>query len=168
MIQDAGIPKVARVDGSGKLTRTYRKWSSMWQRCTNPGHLAYLYYGGQGVTVSYRWRSYDAFVQDMGECPPGLWLDRISNAIGYEPGNCRWVTPKESAANRGPKATDPNSIRQKAKRAGLPYTVVYQRMRWGWAEDRALTTPVAKRGGAMGAQHAGVRKRRMRRIDAKD
>jgi len=135
---------------NGKLTRTYRKWSSMWQRCTNPAHPAFGYYGGRGIKTCERWRCYDAFFADMGECPPGMWLDRIKNELGYEPGNCRWVTPTESAHNRVKKGTrkpiNPNSLMQKAKRAGLPYQVVYQRINvWCWKEEKALSTPVGRK-----------------------
>lgn len=120
----------------------------MIQRCTNPKHLAYAYYGGRGIKVCDWWREYDAFEIDMGEAPPGMWLDRIDNTKGYEPGNCRWVTPKESARNRKKRVSNnPNSLMQKAKRAGLPYHVVYARIvQWRWPEDVALRTPVLKRG----------------------
>lgn len=98
------------------------------------------------MTVCERWKeSYDAFLADMGEVPEGYWIDRIDNALGYQPGNCRWVTPKESAKNRakvGPKI-DPASLRQRAIKAGLPYIRVYQRIHVArWSVDRALTTPV--------------------------
>lgn len=135
---------------NGKLPRTYRKWTSMIQRCYNPNHLAWKWYGGKGVTVCQRWRgSYDAFLEDMGEAPKGKWLDRIRNEVGYEPGNCRWVTPKESAANRakGGARPNPDSLRQKALRAGRNYHMVYQRIMWGWPEELALKIPALPRGG---------------------
>jgi hypothetical protein len=92
---------------------------------------------------------YTNFVNDMGEPPAGLTLDRFPNNDGnYEPGNCRWATWAEQAETRsktGP-APDPNSIRGKARAAGLPYMVVYLRMRvLGWTEERALTTPKGHR-----------------------
>lgn len=123
----------------GKTVRTYRKWDSMIARCYRPSHPAFKWYGGSGVTVCDRWRkSYDAFLEDMGEAPPGLWLDRIDNSIGYQPGNCRWVTPKESANNRKQRGRVPGSLRFRCEAAGLPYHRVYQRIRWGWPEREAF------------------------------
>lgn len=131
------------------MTRTYRKWGSMKARCENPAHPAYGYYGGRGVKVCERWRvSFEAFKEDMGEAPDGMWLDRIDNAKGYEPGNCRWVTPKESANNRRKRGQVKGSLRQRARAAGMSYARVYQRVvRGGWPVELALRIPVQPRGG---------------------
>jgi hypothetical protein len=85
-----------------KATRSYSTWSSMVQRCTNTNHTHYRLYGGRGIVICDRWRSSFAdFLSDMGERPDGTSLDRWPNKDGnYEPGNCRWATPKEQAGNR--------------------------------------------------------------------
>src|SRR5229473_4969324 len=83
-------------------TPEYTAWRSMRQRCYLPSATGYKYGGGRGITVCKRWReSFPNFLADMGNKPEGIhFLDRINNDGNYEPGNCRWATPKQSANNR--------------------------------------------------------------------
>lgn len=73
----------------------------MHSRCTNPQCDSYVRYGAKGVTICDRWADFKNFYADMGERPTGHTLDRVKNAEGYGPGNCRWATPKDQRANRG-------------------------------------------------------------------
>ena len=84
----------------GKLSPTYLSWSGMLARCTNPKNKAYPRYGGRGITVCERWRSFENFLTDMGERPVGTTIDRAENDEGYRPGNCRWATPLEQRHNQ--------------------------------------------------------------------
>lgn len=87
---------------SHRMTKSteYRIWSTMWQRCTNQKHDAYPYYGGRGISVCERWKSFENFFADVGPRPRGLTLDRIDGNANYEPGNCRWATFSEQMRNR--------------------------------------------------------------------
>jgi hypothetical protein len=97
----------------GKVTRAYHCWQHMKQRCLNPNNRDYPNYGGRGITVCERWRSFENFHSDVGDPPPDKSLDRYPDRNGnYEPGNWRWATAKEQVLNRRPP-------KRKGRRADL-------------------------------------------------
>jgi hypothetical protein len=136
----------ARVTHRLSRTTTYAIHRSMLARCTNPNCKDYPRYGGRGISVCERWKSFDNFLADMGKRPEGLTLERNDVNGNYEPSNCRWATQKEQQRNRrtnvfvthdGITAT----VAEWAERTGLERKTLEYRIRVGWAPARALTTP---------------------------
>jgi hypothetical protein len=128
----------------------YICWCAMIRRCENRNNQDYKEYGGAGISVCERWRkSFVYFLSDMGEKPSQKHsLDRFPNQKGnYEPGNCRWATPKQQALNR--KSSKLLTFRGKTQtitewegELGFTKETVQQRIRvLKWTVEKALTTP---------------------------
>jgi len=72
----------------------------MRNRCSNPNHADFKYYGARGIKVCERWDDFLAFASDVGERPFGKTLDRVDVNGNYEPSNIRWATHSEQMLNR--------------------------------------------------------------------
>lgn len=91
---------------AGAGTRLYGIWRGMRGRCgltsgvTDRNRSIYV---DRGIRVCEEWaKSFEPFKRwaEANGYADGLFLDREDNELGYEPGNCRWVTPLESNRNR--------------------------------------------------------------------
>lgn len=140
-----GSKKTKHGHASGyRHTRTYRSWCHMRQRCLDVNNKDFKFYGGRGIFICERWHGehgYENFLADMGECPPGLTLDRRDNSKWYSPDNCKWATREEQSRNRR------NSIRcthdgktlslmEWAEILGIKYDTLHD-----WITKRGLTIP---------------------------
>lgn len=82
-------------------TRLYSIWHGMKCRCFTKNHIAYAYYGGRGISICDEWLDFMKFRKWalLNGYSDNLEIDRIDNALGYEPNNCRWVTHAENMKN---------------------------------------------------------------------
>lgn len=117
----------------------------MLERCLNPNNRLYPEYGGRGISICERWMIFENFLADMGLRPKGTTIDRFPNNDGdYEPGNCRWATPKEQARNTRVTlfvelAGEEISLRELAETIGIKYGTMYHRVVIsGWSIDQAI------------------------------
>lgn len=126
---------------------TYKAWVRMIARCENPKNQNYEYYGGRGITVDPRWRSsFSNFLEDMGERPEGLTLDRKDPLKGYGPDNCQWATQFEQGKNRTTNVyltlgEETLIMSDWVRRLGCKISALRMRLSKGWSVERALTEP---------------------------
>ena len=131
---------------NGKVSRTYKTWYSMIQRCNNPNSRGYERYGGRGIHVCDRWLLFENFLEDMGEAPKKLTIDRIKNEGNYEPENCKWSTQKEQQNNRRNNKIiefrgETHNLTQWSEILRIDYDVLRKRLEV-WSVERAFTYPV--------------------------
>lgn len=134
-----------RIHGfSNKSKKEYSTWVRIRQRCNNPKHEKYRFYGAIGIKVCSRWDSFLNFLQDIGPAPsPKHSIDRIKSSGDYSPDNCRWATQKEQANNMKSNRvislmSKTMTLSQWCDDRGLNYKLVHNRICKGWSESRAL------------------------------
>lgn len=122
----------------------------MWSRCTNKKQRSYKDYGGRGIKVCDRWRSFEAFFEDMGERPSKAHsIERRDTNGNYEPGNCVWATDEMQTRNRrSTKTVTINGVTKPliawCEETGVRYGAAKQRInKLGWDPARAVTESTA-------------------------
>lgn len=125
-------------------TRVYGIWKHIITRCTNRRAKAFPRYGGKGVKVCSRWRSFQNFYADMGDPPSRIHsIDRRDNDGDYTPENCRWATPVQQQNNtsRNVKISingRTQTLAEWCRELRLNYSTVHARLRKRWPVCRAF------------------------------
>jgi hypothetical protein len=126
-------------------TRTNHIWRQMRYRCSNQNDHQYHDYGGKGIKVCERWNKFENFLEDMGEAPEGLTIERKDGKLGYNKENCYWDTWEVQANNKSsnrPIAAFGEiwNIGQWSKIKGIPVSTIKNRLdRAGMTPEEALT-----------------------------
>lgn len=81
-------------------TPTFACWANMKNRCEKDYIQNFDNYKARGISYDPRWENFINFLQDMGEAPEGMSLDRIDVNGNYCKENCRWVDRSMQMHNR--------------------------------------------------------------------
>lgn len=125
----------------------YVSWTAAKRRCESVNSSDYQQYGGRGIKLCDRWHSFEAFYEDMGDKPTRRHsLDRIDVNGDYEPGNCRWATPKQQNRNRRNTIRltangKTQSLTAWAEELGWARVTLQKRYEAGWPDDLIVNTP---------------------------
>jgi hypothetical protein len=144
-----------RIKGGQTKDNRYGVWRSMKQRCYDENFSSYYLYGSRGITIDDSWLGKEGFfnfIEDVGERPHGTTIDRLDSNGNYTKDNCRWATPEQQSDNRrnarrwllDGKEYTPKEL---AKKYNIRRSTLDQRLYvYHWSVERAVNTPVRKRG----------------------
>lgn len=146
-----------------KIPQVYYVWQMMCRRCDSPSVESYPRYGGRGIRVCERMRTFVGFSEVMGERPDGMMIERVNNDGNYSCGTCdecqsgrwtmnvRWATPTEQGANKSTNRwIEHDGVRktliQWSRHLKMCKATLAQRLNKGWSVSDALFKPVGNNG----------------------
>ena len=139
-----------------KNKRLYNVWRGMLTRCENPNSKSYKDYGARGISVCDEWHTFKNFLDwsiSNGydeNAPFGMFtIDRIDTDKDYCPDNCQWVSYKQQARNNRHNHLvtidgETMPLVAAAEKYGISINTVKMRIRNGWSDVDAVTTPSAR------------------------
>lgn len=130
-------------------TRLYSIWSNMKNRCMNPKYKKFNDYGGRGINVCNKWLKFEYFKNWAlsNGYADNLQIDRIDNNKGYNPNNCRFITPKLNSSNKRNNLiyeynNQIKTLKQWSESLNIDYLLLYNRIILrNWSFEKAITTP---------------------------
>jgi len=130
--------------------RIYKIYLGMKQRCYNKKNTKYPLYGGRGITICDEWLNDVTKFYEWSMAngyKDNLSIDRINNDMGYSPENCRWESKLTQSRNRrSSRMVEINGEKKTFSEWCLLYGInrktATDRVRNGWDEIEAITTPV--------------------------
>lgn len=125
-------------------TRTHMIWGTMLNRCRNKSQRNYQFYNS--LELDPEFLTFEGFFAEVGEAPPGMWLDRKDNSKGYISGNLKWATPKEQQRNKSNNRLltfdgETHCVAEWCELRNLSSHGVRQRLRRGATVEEALRYP---------------------------
>ena len=142
-------------------TRIYRIWETMKHRCYCKGQTSYKYDGARGITVCDEWRNdFKAFYDwSMSNgYSDELTLERIDVNGNYSTDNCRWVSMKEQTRNKSSNRMmtyngKTQCLSDWASELKIDRRTISKRIdKLGWTVEKALSTPLTKKGGGLSGE----------------
>lgn len=137
----------------------YGVWKGIKARCYNKKNKAYHNYGGRGVVMCKEWiDNPEAFINwalDSG-WEHGMEVDKDKKAIEkgvasieYSPLYCSILTNKENMNYRSDNRRitafgESKTMAQWTDLYQLPPKAIYSRLKIGWDEEKAISTPILK------------------------
>lgn len=131
-------------------------WKQIKERCYNPKHPSFEYYGAKGVVVCKEWMDdYQSFLNWAltNGWKKGLQIDKDTIGDGklYSPETCCFITAKKNSNTKSNNIYVEwegviMTVAEVCELEGFNNFRIYSRMKKGMSFEAALKTPVRKRG----------------------